>query len=364
MAMKQLLLASLSLLPLLASCTVYDREFFVGHDRLTIAKVDRGDGATENYVLEVGQGRVDATLTVRTEYDRERAFLGLRVAELDKRAAEPRGVEPWTGLLVTGTYPRSAAADAGLMTGDIVLAIGGTNVVHPEQVARAEASLRVADEVEVRILRGRAEQTIPVKTKGLKEHVVEPEAITLEQTTGRRPYAGVVLRGIPRVWCERMYGTPRNAVVIASVDVGSPAWVAGFRAGDVIDRVDGQPVGTVDELGSELHRRGTAGGSVSFDVSRGPEDTYGAAIQLADYTSSKQVWFPLLFHVQDGSRTDKWSVGPFGLIAHNKNEYVSETEGRAPQTRNEFDALLGAIHVESTPRGRSLQLLWIIHIDL
>jgi len=359
-------LRHLALMPALlaAACVMYDREYYVGHDRLDIARVVRADGASETYVLEVGRPDGDASLVVRTEYDRERAFLGLQVTELDRATAEPRGVDPYRGLLVTGTYPRSAAGDAGVTAGDVVLSVGGEAVVYREQLPKAEARLRPEQPVPVRVLRGREEKELTVVPKVLKERVVEPEPIELERTVGRRPYCGVVLRGIPHVWCQRMFGDDRNAVVISAVDVGSPAWVAGFRAGDLIERVDGAPVGDVEQLGEMIHTRGEIRGSVRLQVRRGLDDRFDATVALDDYTARCEVWLPLLFHVKDGAREDSWTVGPFGLLVGNRSTYVDDPPGRTAATRSEFDALLGLVHVESGPQRSSLRLLWIIDIPL
>lgn len=353
------------LLPVLGgACTTYDNEYYVGHDRLEIARIERGDGGTESYLLEVGQGRSDATLTVRTEFDRDRAFLGLQVAELDRAAAEPRGVAPYRGLLVTGTYPESAAAAAGVLPGDIVLAIGSEPVVYRDQVAKVEASLRPEQPIPVRVLRGNEEREFAVAPKARRERVVTPESVPLDGTKGRRPYAGVVLQGIPAVWCQRMFGDDRNAVVIAGVDVGSPAWVAGLRAGDLIEQVDGAPVGTVDQVGEAIHARGQAGGTLALQVRRGLEERFAATVALDDYTATRQVWFPLVFRVRDGAREDTWTVGPLGLLASNRNTYVDDSPGRQAETRNVFDAVLGLIHVDKGPRRDRLRLLWFIQIDL
>ncbi len=354
----------LLILPFATACTFYDRESYVGRDRLEIARVQRDDGTTESYLLEVGQTTSDAALTVKTERDRERAFLGLQVVELDRASAEPRGVAPYRGLLVTGNYPRSAAVEAGVLPGDVLLAVGTEAVVYREQLPKVEAALRPEQPVTLKLLRGQQERELTIVPKALRDRVVDAEPIALEATVGRRPFAGVVLRGIPRVWCERMYGEERNAVVIAGVDVGSPAWIAGFRAGDVIDRVDQQPVGTVDELGQSLYQRGTQGGAMTLAVRRGQSESFAATIALDDYTATRQVWFPLLFRIEDGAREDEWTVGPLGLVMSNTNTYVSDPAGRKAETRDVFDAVLGLVHVDSSPRHKRLRLLWFITISL
>lgn len=354
--------AVVPLLALLASCTFHtysDRTF---RDSVEIAKNDRGDGAVETFVLEAGNGS-EPKLEMQALWHRERPSLGLQVADLDRDAAEKRGLVPYRGVLVTGTWPRSAAVEAGVLTGDVVLAVGSTKTVYADQIVLCEERLKPGEAVTVRVQRGQEEVELQLVPQAQRERKMEVQTIDLQKVTTRHPYCGVVLRGIPPQWSKRIFGDERNAVLFGAVDVGSPAWVAGFRPGDVLDGVDGGPVPPIEDLARTIHDRGARKESIGFAVRRGSE-SYAASVQLADYTEGSHVWFPLVFRIKDTAEEDEWTVGPLGLLMSNESTYVSDPPGREPATRDVFRALLGLIRVENSPRRDCLRLLWFIHLDL
>ncbi|MEQ1630995.1 MAG: PDZ domain-containing protein [Planctomycetota bacterium] len=349
-------------LALLAGCTFHTYSARTFREAVELAVNDRGDGGTETFVLEASNGS-EPKLEMRRLWHRERATLGLQGADLDRDAAQKRGLEPYRGVLVTSTWPRSAAVAAGVLTGDVVLAIAGTKTVYADQIQLCEETVKVGDSVVVRVLRGQEELDLQLTAQGVRERKMEVESIELQKVTTRHPYCGVVLRGIPPQWSERIFSDDRNGILIGSVDVGSPAWVAGFRPGDVLERVDGGPVPPIEDLAAMIHDRGARGESIAFSVQRGSE-SHAASMQLADYTEGSHVWFPLVFRVKNTAEEDEWTVGPLGLVVSNESTYVSDPPGREPATREVFRALLGLVRVENSPRRDCVRLLWFIHIDL
>lgn len=342
-----------------SGCRTWTSQQFVGAREYDLTTRTAPDGARETFRLEAGGG-----LLVSTEQERQRPFLGFKVAELDKARAERRGVRPYSGLLVTGVYPGSAAAQGGVLDNDVLLAIDGNEIVYANQLAAAEAPLRDGQAVTAAVLRGQERVELPLIVQLLHERVTDRESIPLDAPPdSSRPFAGVTLRGIPAVWCERIFGAPRNAVVVTGVEVGSPAWVAGVRGGDVIDTVDGEPVPPVEELSRRIASLGEAGQTMRWGVRRGEGERYDAEIALADYSGEAHVGIPLIFHYTNGTYEDRWGVGPFGLVMSNRNHYVADTSTRRVETRNVFSALLGLFRVETGPRETEVRLLWIIRFD-
>jgi hypothetical protein len=359
--MKPLLLVVVFLLPFLAGCRSYTSTYHVGTRPYTLANRDLPDGSKETFQLEsYGKG----SLRMVRESDRERPFLGLQVKELDKGAAERRGVKPYTGLLVSGTYPKSSAAEAGLLAGDVLLSLDGRETVYLPQLATIESGLRDGQSTTAKILRGQDEVDLPLTAKLLKERVTDQQSIAFDEPQpNHRPYAGLTLRGIPAVWCERIFGQKREAVVVTDVEVGSPAWLAGLRGGDVIDTVDGAPVPPVQELSSRIAEAGPTGATMQFGVRRGPGPTYDGTVELADYSGETKAWVPLVFWLENGTYEDRWSIGPFGLLMSNRNTYVANNETRKVETRNIFSAVLGLFRVETSPTETEIRLLWIISFE-
>lgn len=355
-------LATLFLLLLAPACTIYPYEPFLEPGPLALADVRGQDGGHDVYELDL---RVSSGphLNVRSEYPRSRPFLGLKLRELDKAGAEQRGVAPYSGLLVTGTYPKSAAEAAAVLAGDVLLSIAGKPIVYLDQVQGVEALLQVGDAVNLQVLRGQTAIELAATPRALLEQVRDDQSVPLELAPPQ-PYAGAGLAGIPAVWCEKIYGKPREAVVLTGVEIGGPAWLAGFRSGDVVDAVDNGPTPSAAALRQLIVDRAPEATPILLQVSRGGRDEHTAQLIPRPRGGTKEFWFPLVFHLRDGVYQDKWSVGPFGLIMRNKNRYLADVDSRRVATRNEFSAVLGLIRVETDPDETDVRLLWLIHLHL
>ena len=357
----RLALVPLLLLLLTAGCRTNVAEYFVGADDRVLATRTAADGARETYRLQV---REDASLVIEREVERERAKLGLTLVELDKPRAERRGVRPYSGLLVRAVQPGSAAEAAGLLAQDVLLALDDQETVYLDPALALERTLPTDRAVMAKVLRGQQTLDVPVRVRQDRERVVERDQVALEvPRASPRAYAGVTLRGIPAEWCERVFGAPRQAVVVTSVEVGSPAWLAGVRPGDLIDAVDGAPVGTVHELSAQLATRGEHEQPMAWTVQRAAGEEHTATVELEDYQDDSTVWIPLVFYLGDGTYEDRWSLGPFGLLVSNRNQYVADTTTRRVLTRNVFSAVLGLFRVETSPLETEVRLLWFIHFD-
>ena len=100
-----------------------------------------------------------------------------------------------------------------------------------------------------------------------------------------------------------------------------------------------------------------------WHVTRGTGAPFEATIDLHDYSGETNVWVPLVFWLENGTTSDKWSVGPFGLVMSNKNHYVGDSSTRNVETSNVFSMILGLIRVETKPDETEVRLLWFIKFD-
>ncbi len=353
--------ALLACLSLFAACTSYTYETRIPNERFEVARAQVGNGVTESLVVDA---RLEATMESVVETDRERPSFGLQVRELDREAAERRSVAPYSGLLVTGTQADSTARDAGIVPADVILAVDGQKTVYTSLLASIESSLKVGAPVSLRVLRGQQEMDIQVTPKTKREREITKKSIALDSVDSARPYAGLVLRGVPQDICDRVLGEGKNGVLVMSVDVGSPAWIAGFRCGDFIELVDGTPTPSAQQLAATIYERGVQGGSIAMTVRRGTSAQHSAQIELRDYTTTKKVWVPFVYYREQGVPKTCWTTGPLGILASSNTTYVSDARGREAETHDTFRALLSLIRYDSSPRGECLRLLWFIHIDM
>ena len=96
----------------------------------------------------------------------DQAFLGVSsadIADVPDDVRETFGVETDEGAFVTEVVPGSAAEDAGLEIGDVIIAIDGDDVTESGQVREAILEREPGDTVEVRVLREGEELTLEVE---------------------------------------------------------------------------------------------------------------------------------------------------------------------------------------------------------
>ena len=86
--------------------------------------------------------------------------LGIRANSLTDQLREYFGVDSDLGVLVSSVTPDSAAAEAGLKAGDVIIEFDGRRVDSPNDLRRRVA--RGQDSVTVKIIRDRAEQELTV----------------------------------------------------------------------------------------------------------------------------------------------------------------------------------------------------------
>lgn len=105
--------------------------------------------------LEAGRGSVTPG----------QAFLGVSSADIDSLTdldKEELGVDAETGAVVTEVVPGTAADDAGLEIGDVIIEIDGEPVTTAEDVREQVIAHQPEDEIEVRVVRDGEEEVLTV----------------------------------------------------------------------------------------------------------------------------------------------------------------------------------------------------------
>jgi S1-C subfamily serine protease len=87
-------------------------------------------------------------------------FVGIIYTPLPEALAAELNLEPGVGVLIRAVEPLTAAADAGIKRGDILLAIDGRKISGQEDVRRIIQSKRVGEQITLTLLReqGRREE--------------------------------------------------------------------------------------------------------------------------------------------------------------------------------------------------------------
>jgi serine protease Do len=233
----------------------------------TDAMIDRGSSGgplvdMDGRVIGInsrGQGRgigftipIDTALQVMHELEKggiERGWIGITVQPLDRDLAAYFGTPALTGVIVNSVTPSSPAARAGLRPGDILTRFDGKAIAAETEedlgsFQRLVAEVAPGRKAKVELLRDHKRMRITLALASAPP--VEPREV--ESDTGFQ-----VQEITEALYRSRRLNT-REGAYVSFVASGSPAAEAGLLVGDVIRRVEGRDVASLDDL-----RRALAG---------------------------------------------------------------------------------------------------------
>jgi Do/DeqQ family serine protease len=167
-----------------------------------------------------------------------RPWLGARLEGVTQERARTLGLPRPEGVLVTELYPRSAGERAGLRNGDVILSVAGAEVRDEGGVRYQFATQRPGSRVPLVVLRGGRRMTLTATAEAPPGGAPEARALT-----GRHPLSGARVVTLTPATAEAAGLDPfADGVFIQELDRGGVAARVGFRPGDIIDEINGQPV--------------------------------------------------------------------------------------------------------------------------
>jgi len=219
----------------------------------------------------------------------ERAALGISVRDAGANDAAYAGLSEIRGVVVQDFGDASSPAkSAGILPGDVIVAVDGTPVDYVGQLQQRVAFRRPGETVSVEVARkGGQRVTIKVPLQRVSDPAAEQRAAErrTESGTGERGERGVALSrlGITALSstdaaAERL-GLPENvrgAVVMEVTDDGPAAGrlaTAGDGGPDVVIAVEGRAVSSAADLSSALEKH-SAGEIVTLRVYNVPAKSY------------------------------------------------------------------------------------------
>lgn len=182
----------------------------------------------------------------------KRPWFGANGEPVTAEIAQGLGLPRPRGVLVSEVYRGGPADQAGLRTGDVVLAIDGREVNDPQALRFRIATRKLGESAKLDVLR--RGQTVPLTVALREAPEAPPRDIT--QLGGNQPLAGATVGNLSPAFADELgLDTMQRGVIVLEIVAGSPANRLRIRPGDVVTRINGREVADVDALQALL--RGT-----------------------------------------------------------------------------------------------------------
>ena len=207
-----------------------------------------------------------------------RGVIGVSVSPVPADALEEFGLRERKGALV-GTVTRGKpAAKAGIEPGDIILEFNGKTVKNRDELVATVVATKPGTTVPIKVLRDKKEQTLSITVDELdledESNRVTEQRTSIEPDDQDTQGFGITLSVLTADTARRLRApSDVQGVLVSDIEQGSPAFRAGIARGDIITRVNRQPVRTPQEASRALNAV-PSGGTAFLLVLRGGQEQF------------------------------------------------------------------------------------------
>jgi serine protease Do len=173
-----------------------------------------------------------------------RGWLGVVIQDVTDELAKSFGLENTRGVLISEVSDESPAGKAGLLQGDVIIKLNGTETKDVTALRNKIAMILPGTEVNIEFVR-------EGKTKKLTVTIGEqPEDFGKAGFTddGSLQKMGLTLQDLTPELAKQFNYDEDQGVLIADVEPESPADMAGLKAGQLIEEVNKNRVHNLTEL--------------------------------------------------------------------------------------------------------------------
>jgi serine protease Do len=183
----------------------------------------------------------------------ERGYIGATIQNFSAEMAEAQGLGDQKGAIVADVSPGGPSSRAGVLVGDVVIAVNGVSVKSSSDLTRQVARVRAGDVLKLDVIRDGKRRMVEVRSG------VRPSERELASNDNTGAGRGGAVPGAPSAAKAPVLGMSLGALdeparnrlnlpaevrgaLVESVDQASDAGTKGLRRGDVITLANGRAV--------------------------------------------------------------------------------------------------------------------------
>jgi serine protease Do len=172
------------------------------------------------------------------------------------------------------------AAKAGIEPGDVILEFNGKAVRNRDELVATVVATKPGTTVPIKLLRDKKEMTVSITVDELNlddegNRNQEAQRTSTEPDEQESQGFGVTLSALTPDTARRLRApTDVQGVLVSDVEQGSPAFRAGLVRGDIITRVNRQPVRTPQDASRALNAVPSGGTAFLLVLRNGQEQFF------------------------------------------------------------------------------------------
>ena len=183
----------------------------------------------------------------------ERGWLGVQIQPVTPEIASALAMGKERGALVASVQPDSPAAKAAIKQGDVIVKLGGRDVPEMRSLPRMVAELPAGKSVDLTVLRGGKEVTLPVTIGQMKPESDQVASTdkgeSSDEPAGQSTQLGAQMAVLtPEMRDQFKLPEDATGVVITEVDPDGLAAEHGLKVGDIIESVSQTKVTKVSDI--------------------------------------------------------------------------------------------------------------------
>jgi len=182
----------------------------------------------------------------------KRAMLGVGIQPVTSELSKEFNLKAVQGAVITEVKPGSAAAKAGLESGDVIVEFDKKAVESPRDLQNLVERAASDQTHEVAVMRNGERKAMPVTLQTMTENQKDARAKNgAPQEAGFDKY-GMDVTALTNDIAKQLGMEGTQGVVVTGVKPGSAAEQAGLREGMIIAKVGQKPIKTMDDFNAAI----------------------------------------------------------------------------------------------------------------